>query len=173
MNSTHSEITFSDDEALIVVDVQNDFCPGGSLTVAGGDEVVPVLNRYYRAAEVQGRPIIFTRDWHPVATKHFAAYGGKWPVHCVQYTQGAQFHQALLQSGHVVSKGMRASDDVYSGFEGFFDPDVPLHDGLYHLHIKRLKIGGLATDYCVKATILDALKLGYQVEVIHDACRVP
>ena len=105
--------------ALIVVDVQNDFCPGGSLAVPHGDEVIAPLNKLIAEFLERGEPVFKTRDWHPPETKHFAAYGGTWPIHCVRGTRGAEFHSALLDDMHirVVSKGL-GNEDSYSGFDG-------------------------------------------------------
>ena len=153
--------------ALIVVDVQNDFCPGGSLAVPHGDEVIAPLNRLIAEFLERGEPVFKTRDWHPPKTKHFADYGGTWPVHCVQETKGAEFHPALLDDIHirVVSKGL-GDEDCYSGFDG---TDLALQ--LQRLGVEEVWVGGLATDYCVKNTVLDALKQGFQVKALEDAMR--
>jgi nicotinamidase/pyrazinamidase len=153
--------------ALIVVDVQNDFCPGGSLAVAGGDEVVAPLNRLIQEFLENGEPVFKSRDWHPPRTKHFRAYGGTWPIHCVQNTPGAEFHPNLIDDIHirVVSKGL-GDEDTYSAFDG---TDLALQ--LERLGVKEVWIGGLATDYCVKNTVLDALKAGFQVKALRDAMR--
>jgi len=153
--------------ALIVVDVQNDFCPGGSLAVAQGDEVVPPLNRLIEEFLEKGEPVFKTRDWHPQVTHHFAAYGGTWPVHCVQNTKGAEFHPDLIDSKHIriISKGL-GDEDSYSGFDR---TDLALQ--LKRLGIEEVWIGGLATDYCVKNTVLDALKEGFKVKALSDAMR--
>ena len=107
-------------DALLVVDVQNDFCPGGSLAVPEGDRVVPVLNGYIARFEAAGAPVFACRDWHPVRTRHFQAYGGVWPPHCVQGTTGAAFHPALAlpREAAVFSKGMDPEQDAYSAFQG-------------------------------------------------------
>lgn len=153
--------------ALIVVDVQNDFCPGGSLAVPHGDEVIAPLNRLIAEFLERGEPVFKTRDWHPPKTKHFADYGGTWPVHCVQQTEGAEFHPALLDDIHirVISKGL-GDEDCYSGFDG---TDLALQ--LQRLGVEEVWVGGLATDYCVKNTVLDALKEGFQVQAFQDAMR--
>ncbi|MBI4118218.1 MAG: isochorismatase family protein [Parcubacteria group bacterium] len=152
------------DKALILVDVQNDFCPGGSLAVPRGDEVVPPLNRMIMFAVAQGWDIVASRDWHPRQTKHFAEFGGIWPVHCVQGTPGAEFHSGLHLSMsysqfQVVSKGLGDADD-YSAFDSGMKPEA-----------KHLYVGGLATDYCVLATVRRALELGYEVTLLTDASR--
>lgn len=158
---------------LIVVDVQNDFCPGGALAVSDGDAVVPVLNRLIDFAEQQDWPVIATRDDHPAQSHHFADQGGIWPVHCVTQTPGAQFHPDLHIAGVTeLRKGIGIDDDGYSPFSGqITNTGQSLQDFLQKHQIDTLVIGGLATDYCVKATTLDALKLGYAVDVVEDAIR--
>jgi nicotinamidase/pyrazinamidase len=153
--------------ALIVVDVQNDFCPGGTLAVAHGDEVVPPLNRLITEFLERGEPVFKSRDWHPATTKHFADFGGTWPVHCVQDTKGAEFHPDLIDDIHIrtISKGL-GDEDCYSAFDG---TDLALQ--LRRLGVNELWIGGLATDYCVKNTVLDGLKEGFAVNVLEDAMR--
>jgi nicotinamidase/pyrazinamidase len=161
-------------DALIVVDVQNDFCPGGSLAVPLGNEVVPVLNEYIQRALAAGMPIFASRDWHPAETKHFAAQGGPWPPHCVQGTWGAEFNPYLELPGaaHVVSKGAGTEDDGYSAFEARLPDDGrTLREALRALGVTRVHVGGLATDYCVKATVLDALNDGLETHVLTDASR--
>jgi nicotinamidase/pyrazinamidase len=153
--------------ALIVVDVQNDFCPGGSLAVEHGDEVVAPLNRLIEEFLERGDAVLKSRDWHPARTKHFADYGGTWPVHCVQHTRGAEFHPGLLDDAriHVVSKGM-GDEDSYSAFDG-----TTLAEDLRRQGVKEVWVGGLATDYCVKNTVLDALRNGFRVKAVSDAMR--
>jgi nicotinamidase/pyrazinamidase len=153
--------------ALIVVDVQNDFCPGGALAVARGDEVVAPLNRLIEEFLERGEPVFKSRDWHPAKTKHFADYGGTWPIHCVQNTPGAEFHPQLIDDMHirVVSKGL-GDEDSYSAFDG---TDLALQ--LRRLGVEEVWVGGLATDYCVKNTVLDGLKEGFRVKALEDAMR--
>jgi nicotinamidase/pyrazinamidase len=160
-------------DALIIVDVQNDFCSGGALAVKDGDQVVPVLNRYIEAFTKAGLPIFATRDWHPVKTSHFSTWGGPWPPHCIQGSQGAQFHPNLkLPPGTViVSAGMGSDEDGYSGFLGRDDSGRRLADLLREQAIERICVGGLATDYCVKHTVLDALKEGFKAVLLEDAVR--
>ncbi len=160
-------------DALIVVDVQNDFCPGGSLAVPGGDAVVPVLNRYLERAAAAGWPIYASRDWHPARTSHFAAYGGPWPAHCVQGQPGAAFHPDLrLPPGAVVvSKGMSERDEGYSAMEALLPDGRPLLDALRAQGVTRVHVGGLATDYCVRATVLGALAAGLEARLLTDASR--
>lgn len=154
-------------KALIVVDVQNDFCPGGALAVVGGDEVVAPLNKLIDEFLQRGEPVFKSRDWHPEKTKHFAEYGGTWPVHCVQNTKGAEFHPDLMDDMHirVISKGL-GDEDSYSAFDG---TDLALQ--LRRLGIEEVWVGGLATDYCVKNTVLDAVKEGFHVKALKNAMR--
>jgi nicotinamidase/pyrazinamidase len=160
-------------DALIVVDVQNDFCPGGTLAVADGDQVVPVLNRYIDQFSKAGLPIFATRDWHPEKTSHFNTGGGPWPPHCIQGSKGAEFHPGLkLPRGTVmVSAGTGADEDGYSGFVGRDESGVTLADLLRQRGIERVFVGGLATDYCVKHTVLDGLKEGFKVVLLADSVR--
>ncbi len=153
--------------ALVVVDVQNDFCPGGSLAVEHGDEVVGPLNKLIEEFLERGEPVFKSRDWHPPQTKHFSDYGGTWPIHCVQNTHGAEFHPKLLDDKHirVISKGL-GDEDNYSAFDG---TDLALQ--LQRLRVEEVWVGGLATDYCVKNTVLDALKHGFRVKALKDAMR--
>jgi nicotinamidase/pyrazinamidase len=155
-------------KALIVVDVQNDFCPGGSLAVAHGDQVVAPLNNLMKEFLDRGEPVYKTRDWHPAKTKHFADFGGTWPVHCVQNTPGAEFHPDLLDDPRVkvISKGFDESADGYSGFDG-----TQLAQLLRNEDVEEVWVGGLATDYCVKHTVLDALRKGFKVKALADAMR--
>ena len=160
-------------DALVVVDVQNDFCPGGALAVPAGDRVVPVLNRYAERFAARGAPVFASRDWHPARTTHFAEYGGAWPSHCVQETPGAALHAALrLPAGaEVVSKGTGAEEDAYSCFQARAADGTDFSTLLARRGIRRLFVGGLATDYCVKATALDARQAGLEVVVLEDAVR--
>ena len=160
-------------DALIVVDVQNDFCRGGSLAVPDGDAVVPVLNRYMERAHAAGIPIIASRDWHPEKTAHFAAFGGTWPVHCVQGTHGAAFHAGLRLPPEtlIASTGMSAKDEGYSALEGQLPDGSGVLDALRERGVTRIHAGGLATDYCVRATVLGALAAGFEVFLLRDASR--
>jgi len=159
--------------ALVIVDVQNDFCPGGSLPVAEGDKVVAVLNRHIEKFHRAGLPIFATRDWHPANTRHFNIGGGQWPPHCVQDTEGGKFHPdlALPKSAVVVSKGVSPDADSYSGFEATDAAGAGLAERLRGLGVERIFVGGLATDYCVKFTVLDGLKEGFKVTLLEDAIR--
>jgi nicotinamidase/pyrazinamidase len=160
-------------DALVVVDVQNDFCPGGALAVPDGDRVVPVLNRYAQRFADRGAPVFASRDWHPARTTHFKAYGGVWPPHCVQDTPGAALHSGLrLPAGAtVVSKGTGADEDAYSCWQARAADGTDLPTLLARRGIRRVFVGGLATDYCVKATALDARRAGLEVVVLEDAVR--
>jgi predicted phosphoribosyltransferase len=153
-------------DALLVVDVQRDFLPGGSLAVPAGDAVVPVINRCIERFAHNGLAVLASRDWHPAAHCSFRAQGGPWPAHCVADTPGAAFADALwLPAGsQIVSKATTAGRDAYSAFDG-----TDLHARLQTLGVRRLVVTGLATDYCVQATVTDALALGYQVLVLRDA----
>jgi nicotinamidase/pyrazinamidase len=158
---------------LVIEDVQNDFCPGGSLAVPGGDEVVPVLNRYIELFRKQGLPVYASRDWHPENSSHFKTAGGVWPVHCVQGTDGARFHPELRLPDDtlIISKGMDPAQDGYSSFEAVTENGEEFHVSLWDRGIRHLYIGGLATDYCVKNTVLDALRRGFSVTLLIDAVR--
>lgn len=153
--------------ALIVVDVQNDFCPGGTLAVEHGEEVVGPLNKLIEEFLKRGEPVFKSRDWHPPQTKHFSDYGGTWPEHCVQNTRGAEFHPGLRDDTRIrtISKG-QGDEDSYSAFDG-----TDLTPQLQRFGVEELWIGGLATDYCVKNTVLDALKHGFRVKALKDAMR--
>jgi len=152
---------------LIVVDVQNDFCPGGALAVPDGDKIISALNEYIKKFSDSGAPIIFTRDWHPPDHSSFKSQGGPWPSHCVQNSEGAKFHSNLMipENAEIVSKADR-KDEAYSFFRG-----TNLAEELHQRGIKRLLVGGLATDYCVKETVLDGLRHGFEVYHLDDASR--
>ncbi|HMF56971.1 MAG TPA: nicotinamidase [Pyrinomonadaceae bacterium] len=160
-------MTEGEKRALIVVDVQNDFCPGGALAVPQGDEVVAPLNRLIKEFLERGDVVVKSRDWHPRKTKHFAEFGGTWPVHCVQDTLGAEFHKNLLDDPRIqiVSKGL-GDEDNYSAFDG-----TELAKFLRERGVEEVWVGGLATDYCVKNTALDARREGFRVKLIEEASR--
>ena len=166
MNS--EDLTLKKGDALVVVDVQNDFLPDGNLAVSEGDQVVPVFNRYIEVFQSRNLPIYATRDWHPPGHCSFQEKGGPWPPHCVSDSKGAQFASGLNLPANavIISKGKEMDRDAYSGFEG-----TDLDERLRSEGIGRLLIGGLATDYCVLNTVKDALKLGYQVLLLQDAIR--
>ena len=154
--------------ALIVVDVQNDFCPGGALAVKEGDQVVPIFNRYLEVFEKSGGPVFACRDWHPKNHRSFKEQGGPWPPHCVQESEGARFHPDLKLpfNAVLISKGWRPEDDSYSEFEA---TNLELY--LKRKGIRRVLVGGLATDYCVKNTVLDACRLGFETYLLTEAIR--
>ncbi len=165
---SNTERTFSPQagDALILVDVQKDFLPGGLLALAEGDRIIAPLNRYIQLFQQASLPVFVTRDWHPQGHCSFTAQGGPWPPHCQQNTVGAEFADAL-QLPHeltVISKATHRDKDAYSGFDG-----TQLHDLLQRREVKRLWVGGLATDVCVLNTVTDACKLNYQVLLLEDA----
>lgn len=157
--------------ALLVVDVQNDFCPGGSLAVTGGDRVARSLNPYIEDALARGMPIYASRDWHPAVTNHFRIYGGEWPVHCVQDTDGARFHPDLRlpPTATIVTKGEHQDEADYSAFDGHTPDGTPLLADLRSKGITHVYIGGLTTDYCVRYSVRDGLAAGLKVTVLEDA----
>ena len=164
---------FDPTTALLIVDVQNDFAhPQGSLYVSGGEHVVPFLNEQIARALSAGAPVFYTQDWHPESTPHFEKDGGIWPVHCVRDSWGAQLHQGLRVDGPTVRKGSNG-EDGYSGFT-MRDPvsgetiATELADLLARSSVTQLVVGGLATDYCVKWTVLDARERGYPVTVLQN-----
>ena len=155
-------------DALIVVDVQRDFCPGGALPIERGDEIVPILNRWIAAAADSHVPIYLSRDWHPAGHLSFVASGGRWPIHCLQDSDGARFHPDLTvpASAVKVTKGVRFDQDQYSAFD-----QTGLAKELRAKGIRRVWIGGLAQDVCVRATVLEAVREGFDTIVIADATR--
>ncbi len=162
------KVTLGRGDGLIIVDLQRDFLPGGALAVPRGDEVVPVMNRYIRLFREKRLPVVATRDWHPPDHCSFRSQGGPWPPHCVQGTPGAEFAPGLElpEDVIIVSKATSRDQEAYSGFQG-----TDLDERLREMGVKRLFVGGLATDYCVLATVRDALALGYQVCLLLDAVR--
>jgi len=168
--------TYDEHTALIVVDVQNDFAdPSGALYVRGGEDVVPVIDEQLARAIAGGATVVYTQDWHPEHTPHFLVDGGLWPVHCVHDSWGAAFHPRLSIVGMVLRKG----EDGRDGYSGFSVRDplsgdataTELDDILRARGITRLVVGGLATDYCVVETVVDARMLGYAVEVLAKGMR--
>jgi nicotinamidase/pyrazinamidase len=155
-------------DALIVVDVQNDFLPGGSLAVPCGGAVVPVLNRYISTFTARGLPVFATRDWHPSDHCSFLERDGPWPPHCIAGSPGAAFALGLELplDASVISKAVTSEADAYSGFQA-----TDLDDRLQALGVERVFVGGLATDYCVLNTVKDARRLGYQTFLLDDAVR--
>ena len=168
--------TYDPTTALVVVDVQNDFAdPDGSLYVKGGEEIVPLVNREIERARSAGASVFYSQDWHPESTPHFQRDGGIWPVHCVMETWGAELHPDLVVDGPVIRKG-GSGEDGYSAFN-MRDPETgqttptPLGDRLGEAGATQLVICGLTTDYCVKATTLDARAKGYPTTVLQNATR--
>jgi nicotinamidase/pyrazinamidase len=168
--------TYDRATALVVIDVQNDFAdPKGSLHVPDGDKIVPLVNAEIAAAHEAGAPVYYTQDWHPPSTPHFEKDGGIWPVHCVEDTWGAEFHPELMVDGPIV----RTGDDGRDGYSGFSARDprsgelsvTPLDSMLKAMERERLIVCGLASDYCVLETVLDAVRLGYRVEVREGGIR--
>ena len=155
-------------DGLIIVDVQNDFCPGGALPVPNGDETVPILNQWILSAHQGGACIVASRDWHTVDHCSFQKFGGLWPVHCVQSTPGAEFHPGLVlpTNAHVISKATDRNRDCYSAFDS-----TGLAELLRNQGVNRIWVAGLALEYCVKATVLDGLNAGFDVHLISDATR--
>ena len=153
-------------DALIIGDVQNDFCPGGALPIPEGDQVIPALNDYIKLFTKANARIFATRDWHPPNHISFKAQGGPWPLHCVRNTEGAKFHPNLKlpSTAIIMSKAMNPHKEAYSGFDG-----TGLANKLTTHRVARVFVGGLATDYCVKHTILDARKLGFEAVLLVDA----
>jgi nicotinamidase/pyrazinamidase len=157
--------------ALIVVDVQRDFCAGGSLEAPGSDRILPAVNRHIGEAQALGLPVYASRDWHPPVTTHFAAFGGEWPPHCVMDTAGAEFHPdlALPSDAIVVSKGVDPERPGYSAFDGTTPDGTSLVRDLRARGIHHLYIAGMTTEYCVRQTVLDARQAGLRVSVLADA----
>jgi len=155
-------------DALVIVDVQKDFLPGGALAVPRGDEVVPLLNRYIEKFRSCSLPVFATRDWHPPDHCSFQSRGGPWPPHCIAGTPGAEYADDLNlpEDSEIVSKASDPDREAYSGFDG-----TDLEQRLKRHGVRRLFIGGLATDYCVLNTVRDALRLGFEVLVLTDAIR--
>ena len=171
-----SAIEYRPGTALLVVDVQNDFAdPSGSLYVQDGEQVVPIVDREIDRAQEAGVPVVYTKDWHPPDTPHFAEYGGKWPVHCVRDTWGAELHPDLKVVGEIIHKAT-GPEDGYSGFSVTHLPtgerrETGLEQLLRESGVDHVVIAGLATDYCVKETALDAVRKGFDAEVLTGATR--
>jgi nicotinamidase/pyrazinamidase len=159
--------------ALLIVDIQNDFCPDGALGIAGGDSIIPVLNKYIKIFSAVKLPVFASRDWHPKKTSHFNEFGGQWPEHCVQDSPGARFHPVLRlpDDAIILSKGMDPEADSYSAFQAVDAKGNAFADLLHKFSVKELFVGGLATDFCVRWTTLDALKFGLRVNLLMDAIK--
>lgn len=164
----HAKVTLQRGDALIVTDIQNDFLPGGALAVPQGDEVISPANRYIELFTARRLPVIATRDWHPPNHCSFKEQGGSWPVHCVAGSTGAEFAPGLHLPTDVivVSKATERDREAYSTFSG-----TELGNRFKRMGVTRVFIGGLATDYCVLNSVLDAIALGFQVHVLIDASR--
>ncbi len=162
------KVAITESSALIVVDVQRDFMPGGALPVPNGDVVIVPLNTLISRFRSRKLPIVLTRDWHPPDHISFQERGGPWPPHCIRGTEGAQFHPDLNvpEGAIIVSKATERDKEAYSGFQG-----TELDSILRERGVRRLFIGGVATEYCVKATVMDALKLGYEVIAVEEAIK--
>lgn len=160
--------TLGPGDALLVVDVQRDFCPGGALAITAGDAVIPVLNRWLEASADRDVPVYASRDFHPREHPSFRVYGGPWPTHCVQGTRGAELHPALRlpPTAIFVTKGTRLDRDQYSAFD-----ETGLAAHMRARGVRRVWIGGLAQDVCVRATVLDACREGFETHVLADATR--
>lgn len=160
-------------KALLIVDIQNDFCPGGALGVPQGDKIIPRINQYIKIFHAKKLPILASRDWHPPQTKHFESFGGIWPVHCIQNTKGSEFHPKLKlpKEAILLYKGMDPQKDSYSVFQAEDKNGMSFLNLLKILGIKELYIGGLATDYCVRHSSKDALRQGFKVKVLMDAVK--
>jgi len=159
---------FEPGDLLLIIDVQNDFCPGGALPIEEGDRVVPVLNSWLQAADAAGIPIYLSRDWHPQGHLSFAESGGPWPTHCLQDSAGADFHPDLEVPAEtvVVTKGTRFDQDQNSAFD-----QTGLAAWLQRQQTRRIYVGGLAEDVCVLATVLDGCAAGFEMVMIADATR--
>ncbi|WP_457598547.1 nicotinamidase [Hydrogenimonas sp.] len=162
-------LDIAEHDALIVVDMQNDFMPGGALPVPGADTIVPTLNRYIERFEERALPIFFTRDWHPKTHLSFRQNGGVWPEHCIKGSEGAAFCEGLhipSDNRFIISKGVSEEFDAYSGFQG-----TPLAALLNERGTRRLLVCGIATDYCVRHTLLGAENLGFRTLLLEDAVK--
>lgn len=160
-------------QALVVVDLQNDFCPGGSLAVPDGDATIGIVNQWITRFANNDSPIAFTQDFHPANHCSFDAQGGPWPPHCVQETVGAQIHPEVTTppQAEYFFKGTDPHADAYSGFEGTSAAGLDLATWLRQQRVDTLYVAGLATDYCVRATVLDACRLGFSVLLISRGIR--
>jgi len=160
-------------KALLVVDIQNDFCPGGALGISGGNKIIPVVNKYIKIFSKNKLPIFLSRDWHPKKTLHFKKFGGVWPMHCVQNTKGAAFHPKLKipKEAIIISKGTNPKENSYSTFQAQDANGQSLVNLLKIFGVEEIYIAGLATDYCVKYSAIDALKSGFKVKILKDAIQ--
>lgn len=166
-------IQFQPGDALLIVDAQNDFFPGGSLGVPDGDQIIPILNELITKAKQNNIPIIASRDWHPANHISFKENGGIWPVHCVQDSTGSHFHPDvhIPDSALIINKAFDVDKEAYSAFEGETLDGKSLTQVLNGMGVKRLWVAGLALDYCVKDSVLDGVQEGFQINVLLDATR--
>ncbi len=162
------KVTLTSGDALAIIDMQNDFLPGGSLAVPMGDTIIPVINRYLRLFHDHGLPVFATRDWHPSDHCSFQQQGGQWPAHCIATTSGAAFHPDIEFpiNTQIISKATTREKDAYSGFT-----DTQLNALLQTSGIRRLFVAGVATEYCVFNTVKDALQAHYAAYILEDAVR--
>jgi nicotinamidase-related amidase len=172
-DTTDKAFVPGDGDALVIVDVQNDFIPGGALAVPEGDQVVVPLNKAIKIFQTRNLPVFLTRDWHPRKHSSFQEFGGPWPPHCVQNSSGAEFVSDLQgnQRSTIITKGVTFEPDEYSGFQGVDEMGTSLDMCLKNLRVERIFVGGLATDYCVLNTVLDGLLLKYDVFIFTDGVR--
>jgi nicotinamidase/pyrazinamidase len=166
VNGLSKNYVLKNSDALLITDIQKDFLPGGELPIDSGDEIIPVLNDYIKRFDAAKAHVLASRDWHPLNHVSFTTQGGRWPPHCIQETAGAKFSPDLKLPEHtiVISKATNPEKEAYSAFDG-----TSLAHELRTLCIKRLFVGGLATDYCVLNTVLDACQLGFETIVLMDA----
>jgi nicotinamidase/pyrazinamidase len=160
-------------QALLLINIQNDFCPDGTLAVPEGDAIIASCNKCVDQFIAAQLPVFASRDWHPEKTSHFENFGGIWPRHCVQHTHGAEFHPGLRlpPDAQIISLGQDPWEDSFSAFQGTDSNGVPFRDILEKRGITGLVVAGLATDFCVKHTVLDGLHKGYSMAVITDAVK--
>jgi len=160
-------------KALLIVDMQNDFFPGGALGIKDGDKIIPAINKYIKIFSEKKLPIFSSRDWHPKKTTHFKEFGGIWPRHCIQNSKGAEFHPKLKlpKEAILLYKGMDPEKESYSVFQARDQNGMSFLNLLKILGVEEIYIGGLATDYCVKFSALDALKERFKVKLLVDAIK--
>jgi nicotinamidase/pyrazinamidase len=159
--------------ALLIIDVQKDFFQGGRLPVPNGESIIPTLNNYISFFQQNRLLIFYSRDWHPPQSKHFKKFGGKWPEHCIKGKEGAEFHKDLkiVKEGIIISKGIKQIEDAYSVFEGYDEKGEKFYEVLKKREITTLYVGGVATDFCVKASVIDGVKLGFKVKLLIDGIK--
>lgn len=160
-------------KALLIVDMQNDFCPGGALGIKDGDKIIPAINKYIKIFSEKKLPIFASRDWHPKKTQHFKEFGGVWPRHCIQNSKGAEFHPKLKlpKEAILLYKGMDPEKESYSVFQAQEQNGMSFLNLLKIWGVEEIYIGGLAADYCVKFSALDALKERFKVKLLVDAIK--